>query len=115
MNEPESIYAEAIRVQQVSHMILEYGILEFLENEQIESLIRTIIYADIDLYRNQEEWLPDLIKTAKWFLKLHKLSLVEDSWFDMFLTAIRRQGDRLDRIYDDDDDGESWKRAINDG
>ena len=109
MSKPGSIHEEAIRIQRVSHLILEFGFLEFLEDEQIELLVDAITSSDIDLYRDQEEWLPDLIKTAKWFLKLHKLSLVEDNWFYMMLTAIRRQGDRLDLICDDYDDGESWK------
>ena len=104
-----SIYAEAVRVQQVSHIISEFGFQDLLSETQVEQLVNAIIWSEIDLYRDQSEWIPDLLKTVNWFLSLLKSSLVQADWISMLSIAIQRQGNRLSWVVDDDGEGESWK------
>jgi len=108
---PGSIFEETVRLHRIRHSLLEHGFLEYFDEEELEHLLKTIMWCDLDIHRNQEDWLPDLIKAVKWLYKMHKFSLVEDDWPEMLNTAIRKQSERLDRLFFDDDNGDSWKRV----
>lgn len=70
---PQSIFDETVRCHQIFLILLEAGFKKYLPNDDdITEIADTLIWSDLDLVVDIEEWLPDLKRTAEWLYKIGK-------------------------------------------
>ncbi len=74
LENPESIYDEAVRLHHIYLALLEAGFKKYLndntDHSNVLDLAESIIWSDLDLVVSVEEWLPDLKRTAEWLFKI---------------------------------------------
>lgn len=110
MKGPQSVFEEVVRLIRIERLLLKSGLLEYLEKSDLKELTDAVIWADLDSHRNDQEWLDDVIKSVHWLSSKSESESSRD-WVELLNEAVRMQGKRLSCVYDDEDEGESWKRV----
>lgn len=100
LENPESIYDEAVRLHHIYLALLEAGFKKYVNDNTSRSdvldLAETIIWSDLDLVVPVEEWLPDLKRTAEWLLRIGRNPCgLPDRENNLLFHAVRKFGARV--------------------
>lgn len=112
VSQPQSIFEETVRVHGLKLVFEEAGFRKYMSDGELDDLVSSILWSNLDVFLTQEQLIADLLKTIKWMCKMssHDIDIPTGNDLEMLSHGIRKFGDRLDRKLDDDPDGaESWK------